>query len=403
MLIGIPPFYNTDRKKIYTAILEEQPKFYSHVSKTAKDLISKLLIKDPKDRLGSKYGFREIKKHSFFKNVKWDEYLTKSVKPPFIPNPRNIYFSDEFINIPIDKNFANENVSQEFTVIHKDNQTYDPENRIQLEFSYSHDANIQNNRKAVEQEFETWYQDVGKPNIKSSENSNNDVNYLNSDISYEGRNIILKKLEQHPAIKITNSSKLRPCSPNSSCEMNSFDSKQMESSPKDNEMTNILLSSPDYQQRFQKYTNSHKMKNVTKEIYFVSVTDSLKNIEHIDIDELISGDNALIETSRKRVIPDYAYIDEDGIIYEKQESEPLEPASKFLVDYQAKFNQIPENLSLDSSKTSVPMTSMLLSHQPNIHNNSFMFSQSKNKYNKHKVKPSRKSKPKGMGHQNYIL
>lgn len=71
MLVGIPPFYNQDKKKMYTSILNDKPKFYSHMSQNAKDLISKLICKDPSERLGSKYGFLEIKQHPFFKGTNW--------------------------------------------------------------------------------------------------------------------------------------------------------------------------------------------------------------------------------------------------------------------------------------------------------------------------------------------
>ena len=45
MLVGIPPFYNEDRKKMYSSILNDKIKFYSHISQQARDLISKLTCK----------------------------------------------------------------------------------------------------------------------------------------------------------------------------------------------------------------------------------------------------------------------------------------------------------------------------------------------------------------------
>ena len=60
MLAGMPPFYDTNRKKIYSAILNEKPVYFSNMSYTVRDLISKLLVKDPKKRLGAKKGFEEI-------------------------------------------------------------------------------------------------------------------------------------------------------------------------------------------------------------------------------------------------------------------------------------------------------------------------------------------------------
>ena len=44
-------------------------------------LISKILDKDPKNRLGSK-SKDEIKKHSFFREIDWKKMSLKQVKPP---------------------------------------------------------------------------------------------------------------------------------------------------------------------------------------------------------------------------------------------------------------------------------------------------------------------------------
>ena len=60
MLAGMPPFYDTNRKKIYSAILNQKPVYFPNMSYIVRDLISKLLVKDPKKRLGAKKGFEEI-------------------------------------------------------------------------------------------------------------------------------------------------------------------------------------------------------------------------------------------------------------------------------------------------------------------------------------------------------
>lgn len=55
------------------------------VSEAAKDLISRLLEKDRKKRLGQKGGVDEILAHEFFKGVNFDDIITKKVKAEFIP------------------------------------------------------------------------------------------------------------------------------------------------------------------------------------------------------------------------------------------------------------------------------------------------------------------------------
>lgn len=53
----------------------------------AQDLIAKLLVKNPKKRMGSRIGAAEIKRHAFFEDVNWA--LIRSIPPPSIPNNNN--------------------------------------------------------------------------------------------------------------------------------------------------------------------------------------------------------------------------------------------------------------------------------------------------------------------------
>eukprot|EP00736_Rhodelphis_marinus_P003931 Rmarinus@m.25393 len=67
-------------------ILEEPPNFPSNCSITAAamDFISRLLEKDPKQRLGT-HGMEEIVDHEFFAGVDWGALLHKRVQPPLLP------------------------------------------------------------------------------------------------------------------------------------------------------------------------------------------------------------------------------------------------------------------------------------------------------------------------------
>ena len=56
-------------------------------SEEAKDLINKLLVIDPNQRLGSgKYGIEKLKQHPYFKNINWEDLKELKVTPPFIPD-----------------------------------------------------------------------------------------------------------------------------------------------------------------------------------------------------------------------------------------------------------------------------------------------------------------------------
>lgn len=55
----------------------------SAVSTQCKDIILQLLVKDETKRLGSKFGAEEIKRHPYFKDVKWQ--LLRQRSPPWVP------------------------------------------------------------------------------------------------------------------------------------------------------------------------------------------------------------------------------------------------------------------------------------------------------------------------------
>lgn len=92
MIYGRTPFKGEDNQKTLINIIKQPlsfPKIGTRSMKDmeeifqAQDLMSKLLVKDPKKRIGSVKGSVEIKRHEFFKGVNWA--LIRSVKPPEVP------------------------------------------------------------------------------------------------------------------------------------------------------------------------------------------------------------------------------------------------------------------------------------------------------------------------------
>ena len=60
------------------------------MSKNVKDLLSKLLDKNPKTRLGSGiHGAKEIMGHPWFDSINWEAILQKKVGPPYKPQLEN--------------------------------------------------------------------------------------------------------------------------------------------------------------------------------------------------------------------------------------------------------------------------------------------------------------------------
>ena len=85
MILGQVPFQGDDADEIYNAILESQPFYPTHMPNDARDLIQKLLVPEPEERLGYHKGAEEIMNHQFFKLIDWRALYMREVMPPFRP------------------------------------------------------------------------------------------------------------------------------------------------------------------------------------------------------------------------------------------------------------------------------------------------------------------------------
>eukprot|EP01016_Furgasonia_blochmanni_P045974 TRINITY_DN6552_c0_g1_i4.p1 TRINITY_DN6552_c0_g1~~TRINITY_DN6552_c0_g1_i4.p1 ORF type:complete len:526 (+),score=128.19 TRINITY_DN6552_c0_g1_i4:273-1850(+) len=94
MLYGRPPFYNPNKDTTFELIQRAGVKFPDRgdygVSDTAKDLILKLLHKDPGMRLGSHADGKEIKSHPWFAGMNWEKLYHKEIAPPFVPTEKEM-------------------------------------------------------------------------------------------------------------------------------------------------------------------------------------------------------------------------------------------------------------------------------------------------------------------------
>eukprot|EP01018_Ginkgo_biloba_P004406 Gb_37828 [translate_table: standard] len=89
LVFGKTPFKGPNRDQTFSNILNRQQEFPKRLAfrPPVDDLIDRLLMKDPSKRLGSSpRGVEEIKKHAFFKSIRWDD-LEKHHRPPFVPSP----------------------------------------------------------------------------------------------------------------------------------------------------------------------------------------------------------------------------------------------------------------------------------------------------------------------------
>ncbi len=87
MMCGLPPFYDQNVNKMYNKIVKAPLVFPDYFSNDAKDMLAKLLDRDPHKRLGSgPTDFEEIKSHPYFSSIDFDKLMRKEIKPPFKPN-----------------------------------------------------------------------------------------------------------------------------------------------------------------------------------------------------------------------------------------------------------------------------------------------------------------------------
>ncbi|KAJ7404722.1 hypothetical protein WISP_143857 [Willisornis vidua] len=82
-------------------ILKSEPPYPQEMSALSKDIIQRLLMKDPKKRLGcGPTDADEIKQHPFFQNMNWDDLAAKKIPAPFKPVIRDELdvsnFAEEF-------------------------------------------------------------------------------------------------------------------------------------------------------------------------------------------------------------------------------------------------------------------------------------------------------------------
>uniref|UniRef100_T1JL53 non-specific serine/threonine protein kinase n=1 Tax=Strigamia maritima TaxID=126957 RepID=T1JL53_STRMM len=83
MMCGRLPFFNNDHDVLFEMILLTEVKFPRTISPEAKDILSKLLIKDPTKRLGGgPDDAKEIMMHPFFASVDWQELIEKKCLLP---------------------------------------------------------------------------------------------------------------------------------------------------------------------------------------------------------------------------------------------------------------------------------------------------------------------------------
>jgi len=83
MLVGQSPYYCDDIPKMYSNIKKAKLTFPRYVSEPARNLIVKLLNRDPNERIGVK-DKNDLKNDPFFKGMEFDKVIKKHYTPPIM-------------------------------------------------------------------------------------------------------------------------------------------------------------------------------------------------------------------------------------------------------------------------------------------------------------------------------
>ena len=87
LLTGSPPFTGGNNKKIQEKILRQKLNLPYFIGPDAKDLLIRLLRKEPKKRLGNNMpkDMTTIKNHRFFRKIDWKKLAKREMDPPIKP------------------------------------------------------------------------------------------------------------------------------------------------------------------------------------------------------------------------------------------------------------------------------------------------------------------------------
>lgn len=107
LLTGSPPFTGNNNAKIQEKILKQKLSLPYYLSPDAKDLLTRLLRKDPKKRLGANMpkDLQTIKSHRFFRKIDWKKLEARELEPPIVPlitDPESAEnFCSDFTALPL--------------------------------------------------------------------------------------------------------------------------------------------------------------------------------------------------------------------------------------------------------------------------------------------------------------
>ena len=190
MVSGYLPFKILPNEKINKKIYENKIKMFPHFSNQVKDLIKKLLVINPRKRI----GFEQIKNHQFFKDINWENLEFKKTEPPFIPNVNK---SNLFKYFNTEKEL-NEQYIEHQQYLEDEKSIY---NNNDLEFN-----NINNDDYSINSIYnkKNKYERINdiNTNIDDDENLNN---YISNNLNYQNIDDFKRTYYYYPGFSFSTS------------------------------------------------------------------------------------------------------------------------------------------------------------------------------------------------------
>jgi protein kinase A len=95
------PFFNENPMVHYKNIIRGNFSFPRLFPKKAMDLVTELLVKDPKKRNFKIFdGFNKIKANNFFNNLNWQKLRTKELVAPYFPKKYDLKEIEPYMVVP---------------------------------------------------------------------------------------------------------------------------------------------------------------------------------------------------------------------------------------------------------------------------------------------------------------
>lgn len=127
LLVGETPFGGNNRKTIFDKILKKKLQIPNYLSEDAKDLLRKLINKNPQKRMKIDNDFKILENHRFFRKIDWKNL--RNLSPPIIPDTHDISQANNF-----DHDYINEILAREEKKASKKSEIENGEEHCEEEF-----------------------------------------------------------------------------------------------------------------------------------------------------------------------------------------------------------------------------------------------------------------------------